>query len=103
MTSEERRQVVKALRSAAEVLMAKRTPATGTGPKSPKAVYRYGSKPNQAPVMRYMREFLQAYAAAGNALMEGKHPGEHTERLQNLAMRLNMDLEELINSVEALS
>ena len=57
-------------------------------------MFRFGSKPNQAPVTRYLREFLDEYAAAGNELMEGKHPGERTERLQNLATRISMDLDD---------
>jgi len=95
MDHKARTLVAKALRDAANVL-------EGRGPTHPQAIFRFGSKPNQAPVMQFLREFLQEYAAAGNDLMEGKHPGERVERLQNLATRINMDLDELIAAVEAL-
>jgi hypothetical protein len=96
MDDKERQHVARALRAAAQALMAR-------GPTNPQAVYRYGSKPNQAPVMKYVREFLETYAAAGNKLMQGEHPGEHTERLQNLATRIGMDLDELVGSLDELS
>ena len=95
MDLETRRLVAKVLRDAANTL-------EGRGPTHPQAIFRFGSKPNQAPVMRFLREFLDEYAAAGNELMQGKHPGERVERLQNLATRISMDLDELIASVEAL-
>lgn len=95
MDRKTRKLVAKVLRDAANTL-------EGRGPTHPQAVFRFGSKPNQAPVMRYLREFLDEYAAAGNDLMQGKHPGERVERLQNLSTRINMDLDELIKAVEAL-
>jgi len=90
--------VAKTLLDAAQELEAR-----GDAPRRPEAVFRYGSKPNQAPVMRYVREFLDTYAAAGNDLMRGNHPGEKTERLQNLATRISMDLDDLIVAVREMS
>ena len=75
----------------------------GRGPTSPKAVFRLGSKPNQSETMRFMREFFEVYAQAGNDLMKGRPPGERTERLQNLASRIGTDLDDMIEAVKELS
>jgi hypothetical protein len=88
----QKQRVAEALRAAALAL-------EGRGPQSPQAIFRYGSKPNQAEVMRYLREFLDVYAQAGNDLLEGRHPGENIERLQNLATRISTDLDDLIEAV----
>ncbi len=88
----QKHRIAHALRAAASAL-------EGRGPQSPQAIFRYGSKPNQAEIMRYMREFLDVYAQAGNDLMEGRHPGENIERLQNLGTRIRMDLDDLITAV----
>ena len=96
MDDKERQHVARALRAAATALMAR-------GPTNPKAVFRYGSKPNQAPVMKDLREFLDLYASSGNDIMQRKHPGEKLERLQNLGLKLKMDLDDLLSSLDELS
>lgn len=88
----EKNRVAEALRAAASALESR-------GPQSPQAIFRVGSRPNQAEVMRYLREFLEVYAQAGNDLMEGRHPGENIERLQDLATRIGTDLDDLIAAV----
>lgn len=106
-----RKHIATTLRSAASALEGEdglpyREPAQSIearGPLSPRAVFRYGSKPNQAPILKFMREFLGVYAQAGNDLMEGRHPGERVERLQNLATRIGMDMDELISAVRELA
>jgi hypothetical protein len=90
-----RKRVAKSLRDAASALQAR-------GPTTPRKIYRVGSKPNQSEIMRLMREFLEAYAQAGNDLMEGRHPGERVELLQNLSTRISMDMDDLIKAVEEL-
>lgn len=96
MDDKERERVAQALRAAADAIMAR-------GPTNPKAVFRYGSKPNQAPVMKDLREFLDLYASSGNDIMQRKHPGEKLERLQNLGLKLKMDLDDLVSALEELS
>ena len=91
-----KKRVAKSLREAAVEL-------EGRGPTSPQAVFRVGSKPNQSETVKRMREFFEVYAQAGNDLMEGRHPGERTERLQNLATRIGTDLDEMIEAVKELS